>query len=212
MEFFQYLKEINTKDRNLKEFTIIPLTIDRIRDFVQKWHYSKNVNGISHTHCFGMFCDGTLIGGMIFGKLGMANVWKKYAEKEEDILELRRLCLIDDTPKNAESYFIGWALRWLKRNTGVKIIISYSDEEWNHIGTIYKAANFQYVGMSSGGRVIHWEGRRYHDKSIRTYYTDKWGDKRLKPFAQNLIQKLESGEAEWKETGGKRIWIYRLKD
>ena len=51
---------------------------------------------------------------MMYGQIAMANVWKKYVSKEKDLIELRRLCCIDNTPKNTESYFIGFTLRWLK--------------------------------------------------------------------------------------------------
>ena len=66
-----------------------------------------------------MLDGSTLIGAMIYGKIAMADVWKKYADNESDLIELRRLCCIDDTPKNTESYFIGKTLKWLKQNTTI---------------------------------------------------------------------------------------------
>ena len=53
-------------------------------------------------------------------------------------MELRRLCCIDETPKNTESYFIGRTLRWLRKNTGYKVVVSYADTHHGHEGTIYK--------------------------------------------------------------------------
>jgi Fe-S cluster biosynthesis and repair protein YggX len=66
-----------------------------------------------------------MIGAMIYGKIAMANVWKKYVKKETDLIELKRLCCIDNTPKNTESYFIGNTLRYLKKNTIISIYILY---------------------------------------------------------------------------------------
>ena len=86
-----------------------------IKDFIETWHYSKNVNGLKSNYCFALMDNDNLIGAMMYGQIAMANVWKKYSEKEKDLIELRRLCCIDNTPKNTESYFIGFTLRWLKK-------------------------------------------------------------------------------------------------
>ena len=76
-----------------------------------------------------------MIGAMMYGCISMQGVWKKYVEKETDVIELRRLCCIDDTLKNTESYFIGYTLRWLRDNTEIKKVISYADEDlWTSQG------------------------------------------------------------------------------
>ena len=148
--------------------------------------------------------DGSeIIGGMIYGRIAMAGVWKKYTENESELTELRRLCCIDDTPKNTESYFIGNTLRWLKKNTNIKRVISYADMTYQHEGTIYKASNFKHCGMTAKGRVIMYQGKRYHDKTIRTKYKGE-----LKPFAKRIKDALNNGEAEYVKTKGKHIYIY----
>lgn len=171
--------------------------------FIEEWHYSKNVNGLISDYCFKLLDGEKIIGAMIYGRIAMAGVWKKYAEKESDLTELRRLCCIDDTPKNTESYFIGATLRWLKKNTGIKRVISYADTTYNHEGTIYKASNFKHIGMTASGRVIMYNGKKYHDKTIRTKYKGE-----LKPFAKRVREALSSGEAEYVKTKGKHIYIY----
>lgn len=180
-------------------------TRNEIKEFVEYWHYSKNINGLSSQYCFKLLDQDILIGGMIFGQLGMPNAWKKYVNNKDDIIELRRLCCIDDTLKNTESYFIGKALRWLKQNTNIKTVISYADPEYGHQGTIYKASNFKLIGQTAPGKVIIWNGKKYHDKSIRTKYKNE-----LKPFAKKLKLALENNEAFYKATKGKNIFIYNL--
>ena len=148
---------------------------------------------------------------MIYGHLGMANVWKKYANQREDVIELRRLACIDDTPKNTESYFIGKTLRWLRKNTSIKVVVSYADTYHGHVGVIYKESNFTHVGMTSPGKIIlDSDGRTFHDKAIRTTYVNAAGVKKLKPFAQRLKDRLESGEANYVLTPGKHIYLYNL--
>ena len=186
-------------------------TIQEIRSFVEEWHYSGSVNGLRVSFCFGLYDDGVLIGGMIYGGLAMAGAWKKYGEREDEVIELRRLCCVDATPKNTESYFIGQTLRWMKKNTDIKVIVSYADAHYGHGGTIYKATNFEHVGMTSKGRVIVWGDRQYHDKTIRTYYTNKAGVKDLKPFAKKVKCALDCGEAEYQERPPKHIYLMTLR-
>ena len=144
---------------------------------------------------------------LIYGKLGMANVWKKYGKYEFEVIELNRLCCIDDTPKNTESYFISKTIKWLKNNTKIKTIISYADPEYNHSGIIYRATHFKHIGFTSKGKVIMHNGKKYHDKTIRTKNNGK-----LKPYAERLKQALESGDAFYKTTQSKNIYLYELRN
>lgn len=187
-------------------YTVQPCERKEVRDFIEKWHYSHNINGLSSIYCFKLMDGDTMVGAMIYGGLGMANCWKKYADSIDDIIELRRLCCIDDTPKNTESYFIGRTLKWLIKNTNVKKVISYADNTYGHKGVIYQASNFEHLGQTPKGRVIVHEGKRHHDKAIRAKYKGE-----LKPFAKKLREALENGEAHYEQTLGKEIYLYDLE-
>jgi len=178
-----------------------------IRTFIETWHYSKNINGLKSNYCFKLMDENTMIGAMMYGQIAMANVWRKYVQSEKDLIELRRLCCIDNTPKNTESYFIGFTLRWLRKNTDIKTVISYADETYNHQGTIYKASNFKHIGMTNKGKVIVYNNKLYHDKTIRTKYKGK-----LKPYCQKIKDALENGKAYYKDTLGKHIYTYELRN
>ena len=190
----------------VKDFTVKICDRKEIKSFIETWHYSKSINGLKSNYCFKLMDKETIIGAMIYGQIGMANVWKKYAANEHDLLELRRLCCIDNTPKNTESYFIGFTLRWLKKNTDIKKVISYADSNYNHSGVIYRASNFNYLGMTLGGRVIVYNNKQYHDKTIRTKYNGK-----LKPFAAKIKSALENNLAQYIKTKGKHIYVYDLQ-
>ena len=190
----------------VKNFTVKICDRKEIKSFIETWHYSKSINGLKSNYCFKLMDKETIIGAMIYGQIGMANVWKKYATNEHDLIELRRLCCIDNTPKNTESYFIGFTLRWLKKNTDIKKVISYADSNYNHSGVIYRASNFNYLGMTLGGRVIVYNNKQYHDKTIRTKYNGK-----LKPFAAKIKSALENNLAQYIKTKGKHIYVYDLQ-
>jgi hypothetical protein len=190
----------------VKDFTVKICDRKEIKSFIETWHYSKSINGLKSNYCFKLMDKETIIGAMIYGQIGMANVWKKYADNEHDLIELRRLCCIDNTPKNTESYFIGFTLRWLKKNTDIKKVISYADSNYNHSGVIYRASNFNYLGMTLGGRVIVYNNKQYHDKTIRTKYNGK-----LKPFAAKIKLALKNNLAQYIKTKGKHIYVYDLQ-
>ena len=195
----------------VKNFTVRPVQVSEIREFVEKWHYSGSINGLMSSYCFALYNQDEIIGGMIYGGLAMANAWKKYGDSNAEVIELRRLCCIDDTPKNTESYFIGHTLRWLRKNTDIKTVVSYADTHYGHSGIIYKASNFDLIGQTAKSRVIMHNGKKYHDKTIRTYHTYKDGTKKLKPFAKRVKEALELGEAFYETRPPKNIYKYKLK-
>ena len=96
------------------------------------------------------------------------------------------------------------ALEKLKQEK-IKTVISYADETYNHSGVIYKASNFKHLGMTNKGKVIVYNKKLYHDKTIRTKYKGK-----LKPYCQKIKEALITGEAYYKNTLGKHIYIYNL--
>ena len=191
---------------SVTNYIVEPCPRSEIVDFVETHHYSKNMNGLHISYCFKLMDGDTMIGAMVYGSLGMLGVAEKYNPNPSKILELKRLVCIDDTPKNTESYFIGWTLRWLQRNTDLEMIISYADKTFGHEGVVYKATNFEYMGETSAGRVIMWNGRRYHGKTLRNKHNGK-----LKPVAIELKNALDNGSAEYVETLTKNIYIYRFK-
>lgn len=176
-----------------------------ITEFIESNHYSGSINGCMADYCFALYDQGRMIGAMFYGRMAMANQYKRFVEQEKDVIELRRLCCVDDTPKNTESYFIGKTLRYLQRNTDIKLIVSYADKEYGHQGTIYKASNFTLEGERPGAKVIVLEGKTYHDKAVRTKYKGE-----LKPFAKRLVEALQNGEATYKTTAGKFCYVYDL--
>ena len=186
---------------SVKDYTVTLCDRREIREFIETYHYSKNINGLKSSHCFKLLDNGDMIGAMMYGCISMQGVWKKYVEKETDVIELRRLCCIDDTLKNTESYFIGYTLRWLRDNTEIKKVISYADKTYGHAGGIYKASNFKHLGMTNKGKVIVYKNKIYHDKTIRT----------KKPYAERIKTALDNGTAHYRDTLPKHIYMYELR-
>lgn len=190
----------------LQEYWMEPIAYSIARPFVEKWHYSKSTNGIKIFKCFALYCPGKvlpeLVGAMIYGQPAMNHQASKWNPLNPDkCIELRRLCCIDDTPKNAESFFIGRTLRWLKKNTDIELIVSYADPMYGHEGTIYKASNFKHAGLTASGIVIMLDGKKYHDRTLRMN----------KPYAQEVRRRHELGETQVVQTPPKHVYTYRLR-
>lgn len=190
----------------LKTWKVMKCDRADIKDFIETYHYSKSINGCITDYCYKLTDDkGVMKGAMFYGRMAMANQYKKFSDKATDVIELRRLCCIDDTPKNTESYFIGRSIRLLKKDWLGKIIVSYADKEYGHTGTIYKASNFTMIGEIKGSKVIRWGDKIYHDKSLRSKYKGE-----LKPFSIRLNQAVKDGSAVFHKTKGKYTYIYIL--
>ena len=194
---------------SVTNFTVEYINRKAVTSFIEKYHYSHNINGIQSYHHFGLYTEGNfglpkMIGAMLYAMPSMPHTAKKYNSINPDrCMELRRLVCIDDTPKNTESYFIGKTLRCLKQNTDLEVVVSYADQHYGHVGTIYKATNFEYFGETSPARVLMVDGKEYHSRSLNQ-------DKR--PYGRELKRRYDAGDKNifFKKRKPKHIYVYYL--
>ena len=180
-----------------------------VRKFLKKWHYSDYVN-IQAKHTFCLFKNGKfdipeMIGVCIYTRPAGPSAGQTYHPEAPDmVLELRRLCLIDDTPKNAESFFVGRTLRWLRQNTDWEFVISYADEEQGHSGVIYKASNFRYLGKTSSGKKLEVDGKSFHIRTLSMLD---------RPYGVEINRRYKAKDVGVRviETLPKNIYTYSLK-
>lgn len=187
-------------------YEVKPSTLAEVKNFIETHHYSKNVNGVKVTQCYSLLDKDRLVGAILFGALS-TTAWKKYSHHEKGVLELRRLVCLDECPKNTETWFVSKALKHIKSNYDFSICVSYADPRFDHIGTIYQAGNWNYLGQTNKDTVLVTpNGREYHSRALRTKYK---GD--YKPFAKRLRQLDEEGLLKRLEVPGKHIYTYTLK-
>jgi hypothetical protein len=180
---------------------------ERVRNFLRRWHYADHVD-VQEKETFGLFREGMflpeLIGVCVYTRpAGPTAAQKYYPQDPDKCLELRRLCLIDDTPKNAESFFVSRTLRWLSKHTQWKFVVSYADPEQGHQGTIYKAANFKYEGVTSPGSSLLVDGNPFHIRTLTM--TDR-------PYGAEINNRYKRGDPGVKiiKTKPKHIFTYEL--
>ena len=106
---------------SLREWSVKLVDRSDVSDFIEKWHYSKSINGCIADYCYALYTpQGVMAGAMFFGRMAMANQWRRFSDNECSVIELRRLCCIDDTPKNTESFFIGRGVKNAEKRLGVR--------------------------------------------------------------------------------------------
>src|SRR5208337_2424806 len=69
--------------------------------------------------------------------------------RTKDVYELNRLWVDDSMPRNTESQFIGWVLRFLRKQYPSLILLSCADSVQKHVGYVYQATNWLYVGPTT---------------------------------------------------------------
>jgi hypothetical protein len=125
--------------------------------YTHKWSLCQVAYGIFYSTdtqvpFFENIKDEKLIGCIVYGQPVGRSAAESISKliKIDEVLELTRLFCHDGYGKNIESYSIAQSLRLIEQDfPRVKAIISYSDCEQGHKGTIYQASAFYYQGNSA---------------------------------------------------------------
>lgn len=144
------------------------------KSIIQENHYTHRVAG-SVMIAIGLYVDDVLAGCITYGKSACRSAFLCCGEKyEKNVLELNRLFVFDWCGRNTESYFIGQSFKMLRQYyPDVLVLISYTDERYNHLGTIYQATNWLYTGTgdpAGSPECIYLNGVRYHTRGIYRKY------------------------------------------
>jgi hypothetical protein len=86
------------------------------------------------------------------------------------VLTLSRFWLADELPPNGESRVLGIVLRSLARSSEAKLVVSFADPAAGHLGVIYQAAGFLYLGQTEAERFLELDGRLLHPRSAYERY------------------------------------------
>lgn len=141
---------------------IIPIHPKETYDWLLNVHYAKRIPQIMKA--FGLYDNDKLIGVVTYGipaspSLCMGICGKEYSEI---VLELNRLCLLDNH-KNLASKLVSGSIKQLPKPT---IVVSYADNKQGHVGYVYQATNFLYTGLSE--KRIDWAIKGLEHKHSKT--------------------------------------------
>lgn len=119
--------------------------------FIRKHHYSKSCPRV-RVYTFGLFRE------VLLTPIKGASVWLPplpavgaavFPEGDPHrVLSLSRLAVAPEVPRNAASFLIGRSIREIKRDKNWDCLVTYADTRMGHEGGIYKATNWEYMGLT----------------------------------------------------------------
>lgn len=185
-----------------KKFYIQEIDKQTCKEILEKYHYlSKISKGFKSGYNYGLFKDdlNKCLGCIIFtgfpvpelsvGMLGLDR------NDQGGLFELSRLCLvpkIQNEEYNITSWFVARAIRQLRKDTEVKVILSYADSKY-HEGTIYKATNFKYYGLTDAKK-------------------DFWIKQSNGSFKKHSRGSVKNLEGEWRPRSQKHRFVMKFDD
>lgn len=154
----------------LKQLHVQRVPPSTVRPLMEEHHYLHSMPAAPR-RCYGVFLDNALVGGAVFTSGARNGHRLLSAAASQDAATLARLWLSDDLPANSESRVLGIILRDLRRTTSWKLLLSYADPAAGHVGTIYQATGWTYLGLTPGESYVQLaDSRLHHPRSIFTRY------------------------------------------
>jgi hypothetical protein len=151
---------INTQDVDF-DFSEISLRLNPptndVRLFLDSYHYIGKGRG---GFCISAEYDGKMIACAVFSSPLRQNTAGQFGLVDGEVRELSRLCI---HPSYQKKNFASWFIAKCLKKLSCKIVVAYSDTTVGHVGTIYKASNFQlhhrvaasYWYIDVSGHVMH---------------------------------------------------------
>lgn len=154
----------------LKALTVRQVAPSTVRTIIEQGHYLHSMPAGARV-CYGVYLADALVGAVVFS-IGARNSHRLLGAAEpEDVVTLARLWLNDLLPGNSESRVLGIVLRDLRRTTTVKLVLSYADPAAGHVGTIYQATGWLYLGQTEPNAYVRLaDGELHHPRTIYGRY------------------------------------------
>ena len=177
------------------DYTIDRVTKSDAAELLLRFHYLKDVSKTFKSgYNYGLyknneFCPlniGGIQGVCIFTGLPVPEIAKgafgleRY--EQQGLFELSRLCIHPNTQQeeyNITSWFVARAIKQLRKDTKVRAIISYADSNF-HGGTIYRACNFKYCGLSDRKKDFYFADGTKHSRGSVKGEEGEWKDRSQK--------------------------------
>ena len=154
----------------LKHLDVRPAPAASIAGLVAREHYLHSMPAAACL-CFAIYHDSMLLGAVVFTAGARHGYRLLQAARPQEVVTLARLWLSERCPKNSESRVIGVVLRHLRRHSDWKLLLSYADPSAGHVGTIYQATGWLYLGQGAASSYLDMgDGRLQHPRSVYEQY------------------------------------------
>jgi len=156
---------------------------------VMRWHYSRCMPAAKLVR-IGVWEDGRFVGAILYGSGANRHLARPFGLKPTEACELVRVALASGR-KHPTSRCLAFSLKMLKRQSpGLQLVVSYADTKEGHLGIIYQATNWLFLGGSSQaylkvlGKIEH--PRSLYDRYGRGGQRISWLREKVDPHAQRV--------------------------
>ena len=134
---------------------------------VENWHYS-GVMPVGKLVKVGIWEGGVFVGCVLFGRGANNHIGSPYDLPQTTVCELVRIAM--DRHKSPVSQVTKRAIAMLRSaSKKMRLIVSYADPRQHHLGIVYQAMNWLYVGTTKAQRfTLGLGGKIIHKKSIHS--------------------------------------------
>jgi hypothetical protein len=129
------------------------------------WHYSRSVPTPPLVKV-GVWERDSFVGCVLFSRGANKHLGSAFGLQQTQVCELSRIALCaHETPV---SRIVAIALRMLRgRCPGLRLVVSFADPMQGHVGAIYQAMNWTYLGATPPSRVfVDARGRKWHPRMV----------------------------------------------
>ena len=135
---------------------------------VMRWHYSRRMPK-SKLVRIGVWEDEKFSGAVIYGLGANRHLGCPFGLEGTEVSELVRVALAPGR-RHPTSQVVAVSLKLVKRQSpGLRLVVSYADLGQDHLGTIYQAGGWFYLGFSEQGYLkIH--GQVVHPRTVYDRY------------------------------------------
>lgn len=131
------------------------------------FHYAQSVPTVQYA--YNVYNDQEeWCGVIVFGGGANNNLSKSFGKNSGEVLELERVALNGKQEQTSKA--VAMCLKQLHRDDPLcEIVVSYSDHRQKHIGTIYQATNFIYLGITvTSDTQYFYNGKWTHERTINS--------------------------------------------
>jgi len=177
---------------------------------VMRWHYSRAMPKAKLVR-IGVWEDGRFVGAILYGLGANRHIARPFGLADTEVCELVRVALAPGR-RHPTSQCVAVSLKLLRRQSpGLRLVVSYADAGHGHVGTIYQAGGWLYLGTSEqsylriagqvvhprtvydrygpGGQSVPWLRRNVDPKACRVAMAPKL--KYVHPFDAKLRRRLQ---------------------
>lgn len=133
----------------------------------KNFHYSQSVPTVQFA--YNIYNDhDEWCGVIIFGGGANNNLPKAFGKNAGEVLELERVALNGKQEQTSKA--VAMALKQLHKDDPLcQIVVSFSDHRQKHLGTIYQATNWIYLGLTITSDTQYWyNGKWTHERTINS--------------------------------------------